>query len=173
MKLSVTVSGDLGVTLDPEVASVRDSALDADARRDPADPVWGSAQTVVVEALEVAPNVLDFLPADVALDVDTGYFVTFRNPLTNAGAHVLLATDLFATSVLQKALDAQAEIKASYIDSVRVGAGREVQLRLVPTVPGVFNSFCSIGVQNSVDGTPNLMTGHAGRGMVSTMTVSP
>ncbi len=187
MQATVRVTGDLGAwtdgglapRLEPEIYPDRLAALDADPRRSESDPVWADGtrdetyRTPPIEAVEVSDTELAFVPANLNLTLGRGYVLAVQAAAANMRGHYYTAPDFFVRTVLRKAADSHADIHASYLTAVEVAIGRSTELYLVPVEVGRFEPYCQIGVRTHTDGWPVLTTGHAGLGMVGSITVRP
>lgn len=180
MKTVATIQGTQNLSLDPEILPSRDATLDADPRRYASDPVWANGardetyRANPIGLLEYNNTEYGFTPVGVNLHKGIGTVLRFDNTFsTNESAHFFTATSFNASTVLRKAQDTSVEVEASYVTGVEALLGEAVEVFVVPTVVGTFTSHCQLGVKMLADGGPNLATGHAGKGMVGSVTVSP
>ena len=173
MKDTITIVGDLGVTLDPELVAGRVAALDGDSRRDSKHAVWQSGvheQTLTLH--ENSPTSYEFRPATLTLTTGIGHAIAITNPNDNISKHYLTTPEFFVTTVMRHATDLDAEVRASYLRGVEVKQGGTAHLFVVPTTAGTYSSYCEIGVEDKPNGSPDFDTGHAGLGMAGTVMVT-
>jgi hypothetical protein len=112
------------------------------------------------------------IPGNVAVHVGKGTVLRVTNPST-LRVHAFAAPTFLASAVQRKLQDEDCEVESSTFGSPQIAAGSWVEEFLVPTAANTYGSYCEIGVKLNPDGSPQLNTGHAGRGMVGTITVSP
>lgn len=179
MTLEIEVTRDLGVALDAEVVKDWAPGLASDARRSSGHDVWKDGNRddsfkskggAPVKMVEGAAGALSFEPGTLRLKEGKAYVLGFSNA-GSAAKHYFTAPELFAASVLRKVEDSHAEIKAPYLDAVELLPGKSADLYLVPARKGEFKALCEIGVGRKADGSFDHATGHAGKGMVSTVIV--
>jgi hypothetical protein len=172
MLATVTITEGLGVTLNQGVSPLRDPALDADPRRRESDPAWSLPPAErAVDLRELSDTVLAFVPGDLTVAAGAAYQLTLTNAPEN-GRHYYTARDFYMTTVMRDGRDANVRVEAAYLSGVGVAAGGTAVVAFVPTVPGTFATYCQIGVESGSSGV-DLTTGHAGEGMIGTMTVTP
>ena len=157
MTASVTITGGEGYRLDLEVAPDFNTALATDARKSGSHEVWASAVERTVGMVEGA-STFTFDRGDFDLSVGVAYKLTLDNPASNASKHYYTAGKLYRTVVLLKAEDANAEIKAPYLNAVELLVGGSTTLFMVPTEVGSFDVVCTIA-------------GHREAGMTGSITV--
>ena len=169
-------------TLFQETLLERDTALDSDARRYSTDPLWDSPNTFYeledVGQVGSGPILLQdsdsgyaFEPASITLEKDTAYTLAFKN--TGDPTHVYTAPSFFAASIMRDAQDDHAVVKAPYLTSVwlKGGESNTTKVTLAPiTLLGTLKTYCEAGVEH-LEGQPVLSTGHAGSGMIGTVTI--
>jgi hypothetical protein len=173
MKSSITVAGDLGVTLDQGVNSSRSASLSADPRRLNDDAIWASVTSTSLKMIEQNTTSFAFEPEVLSFEVNTAVDLHLISDPTYDFRHDLTAPELFQSSVTLGTSDSQGSIAADYFDTVRVvndGAG--IHLYIVPTVEGEYTTYCSEYVEEDANGNADLTTGHAGSGMKGTVNVT-
>jgi hypothetical protein len=183
-ELSITVSENdalKGKTLVQESDADRNTALDADSRRQSSDDVWttlnsfyqtedvGVTGSGPIELRDSEDGPYSFNPSAVTLVKDSAYVLAFDN--RGEATHVYTAPSFFSSAVMLKAEDDSVEVKAPYLDAVLLLAGKKSLVTLVPDRLGVFRPYCELSVTH-FDGKPDLSTGHAVKGMVGTITVT-
>jgi hypothetical protein len=155
------------------------AALSSDPRRAGTHAVWGTAvrndtyRVDPIQFFEFTDEEYAFIPANLALADEIGTVLRIENPTANVRAHAFAARSFYDSAVLWKAQDDDVEVETSTLTSVQALVGGWTELFVVPTMPGSFGSYCEVAVQISPEGNPNLSTGHAGRGMVGSIAVSP
>jgi hypothetical protein len=173
-KTTATISTSIAGTISQPVAG-----LASDPRRFASDPVWGSGvrderyRTDPIEFFEFSDDEYAFIPSNLTVDDEVGHVLRIENPTANLRAHAFAARSFYGISVLREAQDEDVAVETSTLTAVQVLVGGWIELFVVPTTTGSYASFCEIGVQPAMDGSPNLATGHAGRGMVGSITVAP
>lgn len=155
---SVTITGGAGNELDLEIPADYNASLATDPRRSGSHEVWTSRTDLIVSAVE-QPS-YSFVPPDLALTQDAAYRIVLQSAGDNVEKHYYTAESFYRTTVLRKAEDSQAEIKAPYFKAIELLVGGSSQLFVVPTAAGVFPVECTI-------------PGHAALGMTGTIVVSP
>jgi hypothetical protein len=169
-----TIGSALGVSITQPTSS-----LGGDPRRLATASVWGQAvrdeayRTDPVRLFEFTDDEFEFVPANVSLSANVGHVVRIANPSTNLKAHVYSASTFYGEAVLREVQDDDVEVETSTLTSIQILPGQWMELFVVPTVPATYGTFCDVGVQFNPDGTPKLTTGHAAKGMVGTVTVTP
>jgi len=173
-KLGAVVRAGLGVSIAQPVA-----ALGADPRRPETHAVWANGarneiyRSNPVRLYEFTDEEYAFLPANLTMTANVGYVVRVANPAENLRAHVFSASGFLTDSVIRKAQDADIEVESSTLTSIQLLVNSWMELFVVPTRGAMYGSYCDVGVQLNPDGTPKLTTGHAARGMVGSLMVSP
>lgn len=180
MTLPITVTGDLGVTLDQGVSGWN-VELGRDARRNRNNPVWVNAdggslrdETYAdppVMLQELSDTAMAFSPSAINLVTGRGYAVGLANPSTNMSSHYFTAPEFMRSVVLRGVEDRAADIRAPYLSAIELVIGGSARALMVPTVAGTFTAYCNIGVAMQGD-QPDLHTGHAGMGAVATVAVT-
>ncbi|MCK5489203.1 MAG: hypothetical protein KAI98_04405 [Gemmatimonadetes bacterium] len=153
------ITGGEGYELDLEVATDFDQSLTSDPRKSGSHAVWDAAVELTVGMAETS-DAFAFAPPDIELMRDVGYKLELVNPSGNASKHYYTAAEFYKKTVLRKAEDSNAEIKAPYLKAVELLVGGSTELFIVPTEAGSFESICTI-------------PGHEELGMTGTITVSP
>ncbi len=113
---------------------------------------WDSMQTVTVEMDEFA-----FAPETLTFEVGKPY----KLEIVNIGLekHYFTAEEFYQSVAFRKAQDSSGEIKAPYFKAIELFPGEQVDLYLIPTEAGDYDSICTI-------------EGHAGAGMHGLITVT-
>lgn len=148
----ITVTGDVPTSPAPDVGIVAegDWVQDAGERVSAAD--WDSMRTVTVDMGEFS-----FTPENLELEVGQPYKLVIVNSGTEK--HYFTAEPFYRSVAFRKAQDGSGEIKAPYFKAIEVFPGEQVDLYLIPTVAGSFDSLCTID-------------GHAESGMHGHITVT-
>ncbi|MHC4708876.1 MAG: cupredoxin domain-containing protein [Planctomycetota bacterium] len=155
---TAAITGGEGYELDLEVATDFDQALTSDSRKSGSHEVWADAVEITVGMAE-ASDAFAFVPPDIELAKDVGYKLELVNAAGNASKHYYTAVEFYKTTVLRKAEDSNAEIKAPYLKAVELLIGGSTELFIVPTAAGTFETICTI-------------PGHAELGMTGTIEVT-
>jgi len=180
MTLSVEVTADDDLTVFQGESSDRPPGLDADPRRDAADPVWGGGVVSVIgilaqEGLDpmTGESLFTFNWTTRTLAKDVGHVLELTSRPTNRFRHDFTALGMMSDSVVRAALDVDAEVRAPYFAATNINPGETIQLFIVPTIARDYQTYCQIGVTHAASGAPDLTTGHAGAGMQDEITVAP
>ncbi len=159
MEGTITVTGSAPTVPVPVIGSVKAAPWlqNGPALIEAAAATWdATAQTIQIEAGEDGATMF-FKPNDIVLKVGTPYVLE----LVNVGEikHEFTADEFFPTIAFRKAEDAFGEYKAPTLKEAEVKAGSQLDLYLIPTVPGTYDIICEI-------------EGHAEAGMFGTITVT-
>jgi hypothetical protein len=173
-RATATITTSFAQTISQPVA-----ALASDPRRAASHAVWATGardetyRADPVLFFEFTDEEYAFIPANLALTRDVGHVIRIENPAANLRAHAFASRPFYDSSVLMKAQDDDVEIETSTLTGAQALVNGWTELFILPTMAAAFTAYCEVGVQSMMDGTPNLATGHAGRGMVGSITVSP
>ncbi len=114
---------------------------------------WDASEKLTVELSEMA-----FTPKAITLTSGKPYELKVLN--VGAVKHEFTAEKFFGSVAFRKAEDASGEFKAPAPHEIEVFSGKEIEVYLIPTEPGVYELVCEI-------------EGHFEAGMFGTITVSP
>lgn len=150
---SITVTGSTPSYPVPSLADVSDGDWVQNAGDLVSAADWDSMIDVTIELDEYS-----FSPSTVELKVDQPY----RLQVINNGdvKHYFTAEDFYKTAAFRKARDSSGELKAPYFKAIELFPGEQIDLYLIPTVAGTYDSICTI-------------TGHADAGMTGSIVVTP
>lgn len=137
--------GITGVGADRYVANSEDFAGKTAAN-------WKEATTIRIDLSEMA-----FTPSKLNLVAGKPYKLELRN--TGEVKHEFAADAFFRSTALRKVEDGQAEIKLPFLSEVEVFPGKQVDLYVVPLLPGTYEMLCEL-------------PGHREAGMEGTITVT-
>lgn len=114
---------------------------------------WDAMESLAVEMTDFA-----FTPEKLTFQVGKPYKLS----VINAGSekHYFTAEGFYLSAAFRKAQDDSGEIKAPYFKAVEIFPGEQIDLYLIPTKVGVYDSLCTI-------------TGHEDAGMFGTIVVEP
>ena len=178
VSLEITPADDLTLFLGE--SADRPPSLDTDPRRDPTDPVWDGAASVLVgvlaqEAIDgmTGENVFTFDWTTRTFTKDVGHVIEVTNETGNRFQHAFNAMGMMADSVVRGGIDPDVEVRAPYFTNMTVRPGMTMSLHFVPTVVRDYQTYCQIGVTHADNGAPDLSTGHAGAGMHDLVSVVP
>ena len=133
----ITVTGTTPTTPAPVMAPV----ADGDWVQNAADLVsaadWDTMQTVRVEISEFT-----FTPEPLTFEAGKPY----KLEIVNVGTvkHYFTAEEFYSSVAFRKAQDSSGEIKAPYFKAIEVFPGEKADLYLIPTIPGSYDSVCTI-----------------------------
>lgn len=150
---TITVTGETPASPALELADVASGTWvqDGPALVEAAD--WDAAEKLTVELTEFA-----FTPKEITLTSGRPYELKVLN--VGAVKHEFTAEKFFGSIAFRKAEDASGEFKAPAPHEIEVFSGKEIEVYLIPTQPGVYDLVCEI-------------EGHFEAGMFSTITVAP
>lgn len=159
MEGTISVTGSAPTVPAPVLASVKAAPWLQNGADlvEAASATWKTtAKTIRIEAGEDGAKMF-FKPKNVVLKAGTPYVIE----LVNSGKikHEYTADKFFPTVALRKAEDASGEYKAPMLKEAEVKAGHQLDLYLIPTVPGTYDIICEID-------------GHKAAGMFGTITVT-
>ncbi len=149
----ITVTGSTPHHPEPTLANVADGDWVQNAGDLVSAADWDSLIDVPIELDEFS-----FSPSTVELKVDQPY----RLQVTNIGEvkHYFTAEDFYRTAAFRKAQDSSGELKAPFFKAIELFPGEQIDLYLIPTEAGTFDSVCTIA-------------GHEDSGMYGSIVVTP
>lgn len=133
----ITVTGDVLSSPSPVLLTVADGGWVQDAGDLVSAADWSTMKTVTVELDEFS-----FGPEELTFQVGKPYKLEIVNKGTVK--HYFTAEEFYATVAFRKAQDGSGEIKAPYFKAVEIFPGEQVDLYLIPTVAGSFESVCTV-----------------------------
>jgi len=159
MEGKISVTGSAPTVPAPVFGSVKSAPWlqNGAALVEAASATWKeTAKTIRIEAGEAGAKMF-FKPKNIVLKAGTPYVLE----LVNSGKikHEYTADKFFPTMAFRKAEDASGEYKAPMLKEAEVKAGQQLDLYLIPTVPGTYDIICEI-------------EGHKAAGMFGTITVT-
>ncbi len=149
----ITVTGTAPTSPAPVLSEVSDGDWVQNAGDLVSSADWDTMIDVAVEMDEYS-----FSPS--TLELTTGQ--PYRIQITNIGdvKHYFTAEEFYRTAAFRKAQDSSGELKAPYFKAVELFPGEQVDLYLIPTEAGTYESVCTI-------------TGHEDAGMHGSIVVTP
>ena len=150
---TITVTGETPASPALELADVTLGpwAQDGPALVEAAD--WDAAEKLTVELTEMS-----FTPKEITLTSGKPYELKVLN--VGDVKHEFTVEKFFGLVAFRKAEDASGEFKAPAPHEIEVFSGKEIEVYLIPTQPGVYDLVCEI-------------EGHFEAGMFGTITVAP
>lgn len=162
----------------------RDPAFDKDSRT--GTPWWTMTAVngglcctpMTIDMTEVSETEYAYRVGGIALSevnplvllTDHGYQLTFQNT-SDMRNHRFASPQLLEQSLMRRAEDSAADVRAPYLTELEVAPGKEALLSIIPLVAARFASYCSIGVRTGANGAVDLHSGHAGSGMRAPISV--
>ncbi len=149
----ITVTGTAPTSPEPTLSEVSDGGWVQNAGDLVSIADWDTLIDVVVEMDEYS-----FSPS--TLELTTGQ--PYRIQIKNIGdlKHYLTAEEFYRTAAFRKAQDSSGELKAAYFKAVELFPGEQIDLYLIPTAAGTYESVCTIA-------------GHEDAGMTGSIVVTP
>ncbi len=149
----ITVTGSTPTYPVPTLAEVSDGDWVQNAGDLVSAADWDSMIDVTIELDEYS-----FSPSTVELKVNQPY----RLQVINNGdvKHYFTAEDFYRTAAFRKAQDGSGELKAPFFKAIELFPGEQIDLYLIPTAAGTYDSVCTIG-------------GHEAAGMSGSIVVTP
>ncbi|NMM24658.1 MAG: hypothetical protein HHJ11_14425, partial [Phycicoccus sp.] len=156
---TISVTGSAPTVPTPVIGSVKAAPWlqNGPALIEAASATWKeTAKTIRIEAGEDGAKMF-FKPKNIDLKVGMPYVIE----LVNIGKikHEYTADKFFPTIAFRKAEDSVGEYKAPMLKEAEVKAGAQLDLFLIPTVPGTYEIVCEI-------------EGHKAAGMFGPITVT-
>ncbi|MBI5355055.1 MAG: cupredoxin domain-containing protein [Candidatus Aenigmarchaeota archaeon] len=96
----------------------------------------------VWEEVRITLEEFKFNPKEIVLEAGKPYKLVFEN--TGKVKHEFAAVDFFRSAAFRKAEDKYGEIKAPFPTEVEVFAGEDVEIFLIPLIPGTYDLLCEI-----------------------------
>jgi len=121
---------------------------------------WSAAVTQTVQMLEHDDGTLAFSPADLTFEAGVPVILTLESSASNTSKHYYTAEEFYKSVAWRKAQTSHGEYKAPYFKAFELLVGGRIELYFVPVEAGVYDVDCTL-------------RGHAARGMVGTITVTP